>query len=113
MPALHKVAAAAFLILATARPATSQAGEAPALIERGRTLVETNCASCHAVGKTGESVLPKAPLFRNLGRKYPIENLSESLAEGIMTGHPAMPQFVFSPAEIDAILAYLASIAEP
>lgn len=81
-------------------------------VDRGRTLLEANCAGCHATGKAGESPLAQAPLFRKLNQKYPLENLSEALAEGIMTGHPAMPQFVFSAVEIDAILAYLNSISE-
>ena len=29
--------------------------------------------------------------------RYPIEDLAESLAEGIVSGHPDMPIFVFSP----------------
>jgi hypothetical protein len=33
--------------------------------------------------------------------------LAEALAEGIMTGHPAMPQFVFEPRDIDALLTYI------
>ena len=43
-------------------------------------------------------------------RKYPIENLAEALAEGIVSGHPDMPIFVFSPHAVDAIVAYLKSI---
>ena len=81
-------------------------------LDRGRTLLDANCAACHAIGKTGESPLAKAPLFRRLGKKYPLENLSEALAEGIMTAHPAMPQFVFAPSDIDSILAYLNAIAD-
>lgn len=84
----------------------------PQILEHGRTLLEINCSACHATGKSGQSTLNKAPEFRKLGEKYPLENLSEALAEGIMTGHPDMPQFVFAPADISAILAYLKSIAE-
>jgi hypothetical protein len=48
--------------------------------------------------------------------RYPPENLAEALAEGIVSGHPDMPEFVFEPAEIEAILAYLGALtpeAEP
>ena len=48
-----------------------------------------------------------APPFRTLSQRYPIEMLAEALAEGIMTGHPAMPQFVFEPHDIDALLTYI------
>jgi mono/diheme cytochrome c family protein len=47
-----------------------------------------------------------------LSRKYPIEGLAESLAEGLSVGHPDMPEFVFEPDDIAAILAYLNSIQE-
>lgn len=84
-----------------------------AVSREGFALLDANCARCHAIGRTGPSPLESAPPFRTLARKYPLENLSEALAEGIMTGHPAMPQFAFKPVEIDAILAYLQQIAEP
>ena len=38
-----------------------------------------------------------APPFRLLPQRYPVEHLAEALAEGIVTGHPAMPQFKFHP----------------
>ena len=83
------------------------------LAKRGQAILDAKCASCHATGLTGASPLPKAPAFRALKRKYPLENLSEALAEGIMTGHADMPQFVFSPSDVAAIIAYLDAIGEP
>ena len=44
-------------------------------------------------------------------RRYPAESIEEALAEGIVSGHPDMPEFVFEPAEIDAIVAYLDSLS--
>jgi hypothetical protein len=52
-----------------------------------------------------------APPFRTLSQRYPIETLAEALAEGIVTGHPEMPQFVFQPRDIDALLGYIAGLA--
>jgi mono/diheme cytochrome c family protein len=52
-----------------------------------------------------------APPFRTLSQRYPIENLAEALAEGIMTGHPAMPTFALDPRDIDALLAYIDGLA--
>jgi hypothetical protein len=43
-------------------------------------------------------------------KRYPVEYLAEALAEGIVSGHPDMPEFVFQPDEINAILAYLDSL---
>jgi cytochrome c len=41
-----------------------------------------------------------------LSRKYPIDELTESLAEGLSVGHPDMPEFFFEPDDITAILTY-------
>jgi hypothetical protein len=43
---------------------------------------------------------------------YPIEALEETLGEGIITGHPDMPEFRFESNEAGAIIAYLKSIQE-
>jgi mono/diheme cytochrome c family protein len=79
---------------------------------RGESLLTTNCARCHAVGRTGDSPHPAAPPFRTLSRKYKIESLSEALAEGLSTGHPDMPEFVFAPEDVGAIIDYLQSIQQ-
>jgi cytochrome c len=85
-----------------------------ALLERGRAIAETNCARCHAIGKTGESPNAKSPPFRTLSQKYPLSNLEEALSEGIMVGHEGaeMPQFRLDPAQIEALLAFMGSVQE-
>jgi cytochrome c len=52
-----------------------------------------------------------APPFRELPKRYPVDHLAEALAEGIVTGHPAMPEFTFTPREIEALLSYLSTLA--
>jgi mono/diheme cytochrome c family protein len=91
---------------------TSVAGAATAEgnVVDGKALVEANCARCHAIGATDTSNHPDAPAFRTLSQRYPIDELAEALAEGISTGHPDMPEFVASPQQIDAILAYIGSL---
>jgi cytochrome c len=79
---------------------------------RGRTILMDNCSRCHAVGRSGSSPQREAPLFRTLGQRYPIESLAETLAEGLYTGHPDMPEFIFEIRDVRAILAYLQSIQE-
>jgi mono/diheme cytochrome c family protein len=86
----------------------SQAQEPP--VQRGRTFAQTNCASCHAIGAVGESPLRIAPPFRTLHLRYPVEDLVESLAEGIRTAHPAMPEFHLDAAQIADLIAYLKSL---
>ena len=91
----------------TVAPATAQSP----LIQRGQVITEQLCARCHSVAAAGDSPMRLAPPFRLLPQRYPVEHLAEALAEGIVTGHPAMPQFKFSPAEIDALLSFIDSLA--
>lgn len=77
---------------------------------RGQTIVEQNCSSCHATGRSGDSPAPEAPPFRTLSHNYRVDALEEALAEGISVGHPAMPQFAFAPDDVRALVAYLQSI---
>lgn len=81
--------------------------------QRGQTFAQANCSMCHAVGRFGTSPLPIAPPFRTLHERYPVEDLEESLAEGIVTGHPSMPQFRLDPAQINDLIAYLKGLEQP
>ncbi len=90
--------------------ATSSAFALDPAAQRGQLFAETNCSKCHAVGPIGGSPLPLAPPFRTLHEKYPVENLAEALAEGIVTGHPNMPQFELDIAQIRDLIAYLKSL---
>jgi mono/diheme cytochrome c family protein len=108
LPVMAAICAALAFGLATA---PGRAAEKD-LTDKGQVLVKENCSRCHAIGKEGDSPHPQAPPFRTLSSKYPIEDLAESLAEGIMSGHPDMPIFVFSPADVEAIIDYLNSIQE-
>lgn len=93
-------------LASAAMPALAQDDQVAA----GRALAEESCARCHAIGTEGESQLPIAPPFRTLSERYPVDDLAEALAEGIVSGHPAMPEFVFEPDEIAALIAYLKSV---
>ena len=81
--------------------------------QRGADYAQVQCASCHSVGRSGESLLATAPTFRTLGLRYPVEDLAEAFAEGIVTAHPAMPEFVMSSEENADLIAYLKSIQSP
>jgi mono/diheme cytochrome c family protein len=78
--------------------------------QRGLTFVSVNCTQCHAVDKVSLSPIAIAPPFRTLHTKYPIEHLAESLAEGITTGHPTMPQFQLDPGQVGDVIAYLKTL---
>jgi len=90
----------------------SQVQAQDARVQRGRSIAQANCSPCHAIGRTGESPVDAAPPFRNLHERYPVEELSEALAEGITTGHPAMPEFQFDPGQIGDFIAYLKSLEQ-
>ena len=98
------------LIFATGLAFLGGSADANELSARGKAIVVAQCAACHAVDKPGPSPLAKAPAFRDLHKKYNVEHLAEALAEGISTGHPDMPAFVFQPPEINAIIGYLKSL---
>jgi cytochrome c len=78
--------------------------------QRGFNFARTNCATCHEIGKIGASPVAEAPPFRDLHTRYPVEELEESLAEGISTGHPSMPEWRLDPGEIGDLIAYLKTL---
>jgi cytochrome c len=87
------------------------AGEASAAnVAQGRRLAQANCARCHSIDKVSPSPLSIAPPFRTLHERYPVEDLEEPLAEGIMTGHPSMPEFRFDPDQIADFIAFLKTL---
>lgn len=92
------------------RPASAQ--DWGTRVAEGRRIAEINCSTCHAIGRWGESRHPAAPQFRYLSRSYPVNELEEAFAEGILVGHPDMPEFRLEPAEIEALLTYIQSVQE-
>lgn len=78
--------------------------------QRGLTFVRTNCAKCHSIDNVSPSPLAIAPPFRNLHLKYPVETLEEALAEGIVTGHPSMPEFRLDPGQVRDVISYLKTL---
>ncbi|MGJ4888105.1 c-type cytochrome [Bradyrhizobium sp. HKCCYLRH3099] len=96
------------LLVAMSLASPSYAASTPE--QRGRAFAKVHCARCHAIGRTGDSPFEPAPPFRTLHLRYPVETLGEALAEGIVTGHPAMPQFELTPPQINDFLSYLKSL---
>jgi cytochrome c len=82
------------------------------LQRQGQGIVADKCSNCHAVGRFDESRNPRAPAFRTLHERYPIESLAEALAEGTITASDE-PEFNFSGREVGAIIAYMKMIQEP
>jgi cytochrome c len=101
--------AAAVFSIALPQFAISAEALSPAA-QRGEVFVLTHCSRCHSIDKVTESPLKIAPPFRTLHQRYPVESLQESLAEGIVTGHPTMPEFRLDPGQIADVIAYLKSL---
>ena len=112
MPRLDRSMRAISLVAVFAAFSIVPAHADTALIARGYLIAKNRCGRCHAIGKTGESANPKSPPFRYLSRRYRLSGLEEALAEGIIVGHEGleMPHFQFSPAMIDALLAYMDAV---
>ena len=100
-------AAAAAVASLLAAPAGSQMAPAE---QRGRTFAQANCSNCHAIDKVSPSPLPIAPPFRDLHRRYAVETLEEALGEGIVTGHPNMPEFKLAPDQVRNFIAFLKTL---
>ena len=99
-----RVFAVAFALVSLA---TTAHGQSP---ERGLAFARANCARCHAIDRSSDSLLQAAPPFRSLHKRYRVESLAEALAEGITTGHPAMPEFTLTPAQIGDLLSFLKTL---
>ena len=80
------------------------------LAAKGKEIAVANCAECHAIDATSESKHAEAPPFRTFSENYPVNALGEALAEGIVVGHPDMPEFSFDPDEVDALIAFIESV---
>ena len=104
--AIALVVAASALLPSVAR--SQEALSPPA--QRGLVFVRTHCSRCHSVDRVSNSPLAIAPPFRTLHERYPVESLQESLAEGIVTGHPTMPEFRLDPGQVADVIAYLKSL---
>lgn len=100
----HAFIAGALSALLYHGPARADPGR---LEDKGEALLIKHCERCHALRATGDSTHKEAPPFRQVVTRYPLDNLAEALAEGIVSGHKDMPEFVFAPSDIGGILAYL------
>ncbi|MEQ8825568.1 MAG: cytochrome c [Filomicrobium sp.] len=81
-----------------------------AIVAIGESIAEAKCGRCHALGVADKSPHKDAPPFRVVAKRYKLEDLAESLAEGILTGHPDMPVVALREDEINAFLTYLGSL---
>lgn len=81
-------------------------------IQSGRAIAEANCARCHSIERTGASPFTPAPPFRIIARLYKASDIEEALVEGIVVGHPAMPEFRMTGEEAAALAAFIDSLGQ-
>ncbi|UOM35857.1 c-type cytochrome [Acuticoccus sp. I52.16.1] len=85
--------------------------EAPR-VAHGRTLAETWCARCHAIGAAGQAAaLADAPSFATLAASPGLD--AAHLARVLVAPHPVMPQFPLAAADLAALEAYMRSLPPP
>ena len=103
---------AALALLSILIVSSSAVAAASGPVARGRAIAQANCSRCHAIGNVGASANPKSPPFRTLKRRYPVEELEEALAEGIVVSHdaPEMPAFELEPHRISDLISYIRSL---
>ncbi len=107
-------AVAALTLGGCAGEAVRQNGTEPLVMgsaNRGAMIAREKCSSCHAVERSGDSPMRDAPRFRAMGVLYPVRDLQEAFAEGVVTAHPAMPAFELQPTEIADLIAWLESVS--
>ena len=108
--ALSRIHSAVLLLIIAGSPGTADAEAALPAAQRGLVFVRTHCAQCHAIDKLSPSPLAAAPPFRTLHRKYPVEELQEALAEGIVTGHPSMPEFRLDLGQVKDVITFFKTL---
>lgn len=104
-----KISLIAALFALAALTATARA-EDP--VARGHALAQEFCAPCHAIGRHDRSPHSDAPLLRNIGRSYDLDEFARVLSGGLLSDHPDMPQFRFHFPDARALRDYLRTIQQ-
>jgi mono/diheme cytochrome c family protein len=94
------------LIATVAGPAKAQTQS----IAQGERLAERNCSVCHAIGLQGASPNASAPPFRDIHKRFSLDDLEVGMLSDLLSGHPAMPQFRLHPDEVRDLLMYIKSL---
>lgn len=80
------------------------------LFGQGEAIAEAACVTCHAIDADSDSTHPDAPPFRTLHERFDIEVLAEPLVEGIMVGHPDMPEYQFDAQSAESLIVFIKSL---
>jgi len=84
------------------------------IIAAGGAIAHRECASCHAVERTGRSPLKAAPPLRDVLAMYEdSDQLAYRFIDGMRVGHDQMPLFDFDVRSADALIAYIQTLETP
>lgn len=73
----------------------------------GKSFVVTHCAGCHQTGLIGTSPNKNASPFWDLGKRIPINTISESLLRQFSLRHSEMPKFKLSSEQARSIMLWI------
>ena len=96
-------------LLALAAASCASKTDDAVIASPGQTLAQQWCAECHDI-RPGASRSPnrRAPSFARLASEPSIAEYT--LRATLRTEHATMPQIMFTPAQLDAIVAYILSL---
>ena len=80
---------------------------------RGQAIAANRCATCHSIGRAGESPDREAPPFRAFAVTAPLVFEDPEINRLMTRGHPVMPDFEMSDQERADITAYVRSLERP
>jgi sulfur oxidation c-type cytochrome SoxX len=87
------------------------AGEQAPLVQAGREVYrERNCSYCHSIHGVGSNIGPE---LGNIGGELSDEQIATYLENpDLMVPETLHPKFLFTPEELDALVAYLSTLGE-
>jgi mono/diheme cytochrome c family protein len=88
---------------------SARAAEDVERIEKGDRIAAGFCARCHGIGRSLDSPLDAAPPFRILADDPALTE--QAIRQLLRTSHEAMPDYILSTEERDALAAYIRSLA--
>ena len=94
-------------------PSPSLPDPAAEAVAKGHALAAQTCAACHAIEPAGASPNRRAPPFRALAGRYVPLTLHHRLTEIAETGHYEMAPVPVHSDEVEALAAYINSLAKP
>lgn len=109
-PVLAIAGLVTLIAFVTGHPSKASAEENPQIIATGEVVARTWCMRCHVIGTDDQpAALADAPPFPSIaqaGLTHP------ELSNALLSPHPAMPKFELTNDLVEALHAYINSLAD-